>query len=49
MNIIFTAAARNTIRRSERGVVGMIVKDAKVPATNPTMIYKEKDIPEALL
>lgn len=48
MNIIFTAAARNTIRRSERGVVGMIVKDAKVPATNPTMIYKEKDIPEEL-
>ena len=48
MNIIFTAAARNTIRRSERGVVGMIVKDAKVPATNPAMIYKEKDIPEEL-
>lgn len=48
MNIIFTAAARNTIRRSERGIVGMIVKDAKAPATNPAMIYKEKDIPEEL-
>ena len=48
MNIIFTAAARNSIRRSERGVVGMIVKDAKIPATNPAVIYKEKDIPEDL-
>ena len=48
MNIIFTAAARNSIRRSERGTVGMIVKDAKVPATNPAVIYKEKDISEEL-
>lgn len=48
MNIIFTAAARNSIRRSERGVVGMIVKDAKVPAANPVVVYKEKDIPEDL-
>lgn len=48
MNVIFTAAARNSIRRSERGVVGMIVKDAKVPATNPVVIYKEKDIPQDL-
>lgn len=48
MNVIFTAVARNSIRRSERGVVGMIVKDAKVPATNPVVVYKEKDIPEDL-
>ena len=41
MNIIFTAAARNTIRRSERGVVGMIVKDAKVPATNPAVLERQ--------
>lgn len=48
MNIIFTAAAVNSIRRSERGVVGMIIKDEKVPDTNPAVIYKEKDIPDEL-
>ena len=48
MNVIFVAAARNSIRRSERGTVGMIIKDTKVPAKNPAIIYKEKDIPEEL-
>lgn len=48
MNIIFTAAAVNSIRRSERGTVGMIIKDEKVPDINPTVIYKEKDIPDGL-
>lgn len=48
MNIIFATAARNSIKRSERGIVGMIVKDTKVPETNPVVVYKEKDIPEDL-
>lgn len=48
MSVIFVAAARETIRRSERGTVGMIVKDATVPETNPTIIYTEDDILSAL-
>lgn len=46
MNVTFVAAARESIRRAERGVVGMIVKDAVVPDSNPVTIYNEKDIPE---
>lgn len=48
MNVVFVAAARKSIRRSERGIVGMIIKDAVVPDGNPITIYKEKDIPETL-
>ena len=48
MNVVFVAAARKSIRRSERGVVGMIIKDTVVPDGNPITIYKEKDIPETL-
>ena len=48
MNVVFVAAARKSIRRSERGIVGMIIKDTVVPDGNPITIYKEKDIPEAL-
>jgi len=47
MNVVFVAAARKTIRRAERGTVGMIVKETTVPTANPTVIYSEKDIPEA--
>lgn len=46
MNVAFVAAARESIRRSERGDVGMIVKDAVVPDTNPVTVYNEKDIPD---
>lgn len=48
MNVIFVAAARKSIRRSERGVVGMIIKDTTVPDLNPTTVYNEKDIPSTL-
>ena len=48
MNVVFVAAARKSIRRSERGIVGMIIKAAVVPDGNPITIYKEKDIPETL-
>ncbi len=47
MSIIFTAAAKDSIRRSDRGAVGMIVHDT-VPETNPVVVYKEKDILETL-
>lgn len=43
MNIIFETAARDSVRRSQRGTVGMIVKDT-IPTVNPVVIYKEKDI-----
>lgn len=46
MNVVFVAAARKSIRRSERGVVGMIIKDTTVPDVNPVTIYREKDIPD---
>lgn len=42
MNVVFVAAARKTIRRAERGTVGMIVKETTVPTANPTVIYSEK-------
>lgn len=48
MNVVFVAAARESIRRSERGVVGMIIKDTVVPDANPTTVYSEKDIPATL-
>lgn len=48
MNVVFVAAARESIRRSERGVVGMIIKDTTVPETNPVTVYTVKDIPETL-
>lgn len=48
MNVVFVAAARESIRRSERGIVGMIIKDANVPDANPVTIYREKDIPATL-
>ncbi len=47
LNIIFRTAAKESVKRSERGSVGMIVK-GKAEATNPAIIYKEKDIPESL-
>lgn len=48
MNVVFMAAAKKSIRRSERGIVGMIIKDTVVPDGNPITIYKEKDIPDTL-
>lgn len=47
LNIVFRTAAKESVKRSERGSVGMIVK-GKAEATNPAIIYKEKDIPESL-
>lgn len=48
MNVIFSAAAQDSIRRSDRSIVGMIIKDATVPENNPVTIYKKKDIPSTL-
>ncbi len=49
LNIVFVSAAKNTIKRSQRGVVGMIIKEATASVkTNPVVIYKESDIPTEL-
>lgn len=48
MSVIFVAMAREMIRRSERGTVGMIIKEASIPSTNPTIVYTEDDIPSSL-
>lgn len=47
MTIIFASEAKESIKRSERGAVGMIVKDT-VPEKNPAVVFKEKDIPPTL-
>lgn len=47
MTIIFASAAKESIERSDRGAVGMIVKDT-AQETNPVVIFKEKDIPGTL-
>lgn len=44
MNIIFTAAATESIKRSDRSVVGMILKDT-AQEQNPIVIRKVSEIP----
>ncbi len=44
MTIIFETAAREAVKRAERGAVGLIVRGTL--KENPTVIYTEKDIPE---
>lgn len=46
MKVIFTAAAVNAIRRSDRGIVGMILKEENIGETNPVTVYKKSDIPK---
>lgn len=48
ITIHFVEKAREVSKRAERGIVGMIVKEASVPETNPITVYKEKDIPGTL-
>jgi hypothetical protein len=48
INIIFAEKAKEVSGRSERGIVGMIVKDSNVPDKNPITIYKAKDIPSEM-
>lgn len=45
LNIVFASAASESVKRSQRGVVGLIVKDAPA-SVNPAIIYKTKDIPD---
>ena len=48
MNITFVVRAQNSAKRLDRGSVGMVLKDAKVPSGNPITIFSSEDIPEEL-
>lgn len=47
INIAFRNKANTAVRRGERGIAALILKDA-VPAVNPSIIYSEEDIPAGL-
>lgn len=46
MKVIFEAAAVNAIKRSDRGTVGMILKEENIGENNPVTIYKKSDVPK---
>lgn len=48
IEINFTARAREVFKRADRGIVGMIFKDAAVPQENPVEIIEKDDIPSTL-
>lgn len=47
MTIVFQDAAKNTVSKLSRGIIGMIIKD-NAEKGNPVTIYTERDIPETL-
>ncbi|WP_234123450.1 phage tail sheath subtilisin-like domain-containing protein [Clostridium hydrogenum] len=47
INIAFKDKANTTIRRGERGIVALVLKDA-VPSVNPIIVKSEDDIPASL-
>ena len=47
VNISFTEKAKQSIERSERGIVALILKD-ETPNENPVIIFSAEDIPETL-
>ena len=44
ISVTFTEAAKSMLSRTDRGTVGMILKDA-APTTNPAVLYDVDDIP----
>lgn len=48
IEINFTARARELFKRADRGIVGMIFKDAAAPEENPVEIIEKDDIPSDL-
>lgn len=46
ITITFTEKAKSLLSRTDKGVVGMILKDA-APTTNPAILYDVDDIPSA--
>lgn len=48
INISFTEVAASAIKRGERGIIAMILKESSVPATNPMVISSAAEIPNTL-
>lgn len=48
INIMFIEKAKTALKRSERGVVGLILRDELLPAKNPLALTNEEDIPETV-
>lgn len=48
INIKFTELAASAIKRGDRGIIAMIIKESSVPTTNPVVCASVADIPNAL-
>lgn len=48
INIAFTEQATQFVKRGERGIVALILKEEVVPETNPLVIFDETDIKGSL-
>lgn len=46
INIVFIERAKTAMKRAERGVVGLILRDATVPSVNPLVLTSADDIEE---
>lgn len=48
INITFREAAKKAVIRSERGVVGLILKESTEPSTNPIVVTSPSEIPSTI-
>lgn len=48
ISITFTELAATAIKRGERGIIAMILKDTTVPDTNPAVCVSNEDVPATL-
>lgn len=48
ISISFSEKAITAVKRGERGIVAMILRDANVPATNPAVCLSSEDVPNTL-
>lgn len=48
ITITFSEVAATLVKRGERGVIGMIIKDTTVPSVNPVVCASTADIPNTL-
>ena len=48
VSITFTEIASTVVKRGEKGVIAMILRDSNVPATNPITCLSNEDVPATL-
>ena len=48
ITITFTELAATAVKRGERGIVALILKDKSVPGTNPVVCTSNEDVPATL-